>query len=343
MMLVFRNNYKSLLFYLIGIVLSLIPFFYIGPAYSIEFILNASEPALFILMCLFIRHVLLENKSLLNYRFSVALTVLTFYQFYSYEFGWRMKSLLLNQSFPVIVDGVKTVNDPHVVTPYKYSQAQYLSLNPEKTIFYTKLAKPLEKIRDPEIANYRFLLDPGTEYAYFQNGIFFYSKDGTPSYGFPLDEKIFLEGLFRSQRLVKPLKEQPAHASILSSHHNLNGFTVEQDYNNTNVYYFGYDYKGKWTRTGNFILTADVFNYLVINYDSEKDDKIGIYINGKLVLEDALPHGFVPQADALFVSDWRWLERKYNGVVKEIIIKNEMLPAGDMQKTTEDLSGKGLL
>jgi hypothetical protein len=77
---------------------------------------------------------------------------------------------------------------------------------------------------------------------------------------------------------------------------------------------------------------------VAINYDSGESDKISICINGRLILEEGVTHAFVPQADALFFSNWRWLEKKYNGAIKEIIIKNSLLTDDELKNNMDNFS-----
>jgi hypothetical protein len=324
MIIVFDKYKRSRLYKLIGAILLIIPFF------TREFTMSGSMGVLFLLMILFIEYLLTADKSALRYRAAWVALVLCVFQVYSSDLAVYIRIMRNSAVFPVVADDMKTVIAQDSVWD---SSSTLADLNRP---FFKLLAKPYRidtAAFPPNIRDYQFLLkdDKDGVLHLFKGDGFFYTAQ-KEAVTIPLKKELVLPDRFCIEMVVKPFANQKNFACLMSSHDKPNGFVIEQAGDIANNYYFGFA-ATEWEASSHFVLNANVWNYLVVNFDAETSDKLTIYVNGQLAAERDLPKLDGLQADKLFIGNWYWGDRKFNGIIQEVAIRNELPSFQDLTNT----------
>lgn len=135
---------------------------------------------------------------------------------------------------------------------------------------------------------------------------------------------------FTIEAIVKPFDSQVAYAAIIGNHPGYDGyegFVVQQDYQNKNVYRFSFSNGKKWFPGVTFKLQTNSWNYLVI---VAEQNTFKIINNGQLVglgtLNSPLKNSTMP----LYIGNWIYKDRPFNGIIDEIRISNTILSEKDI-------------
>ncbi len=133
-------------------------------------------------------------------------------------------------------------------------------------------------------------------------------------------KSIFFDKYFTIQVLVKPYSKQIPFAHILGNHpgyNNFEGFVIQMDSANNNVYSFAYGNGIEWLESIKFKLDPDVFSLLTITV---KDKYVTIYVNDKIAGSRTFIDNIRNSAMPLYIGDWVNGGRHFQGEIKRINI-----------------------
>jgi Concanavalin A-like lectin/glucanases superfamily len=150
---------------------------------------------------------------------------------------------------------------------------------------------------------------------------------------------ITLKESFTIEIIVKPSGEQVAHAGIVGNHpgNGHDGFVIQQDAMDQNVYYFGYGNGEKWVPPLKFSrLNAGTWAYLTAVVDKTN---MKVYVDGKFVAsQDAqavIKNSPLPLVIGNVVNEGGG--RYFNGSIEEVRVSNAALPAAEISTNWDKL------
>ncbi len=138
-------------------------------------------------------------------------------------------------------------------------------------------------------------------------------------------EPLALNDNFTIEAVIKPSKNQSANANIMGNHpgyNNFEGFVIQQDGQNQNVYGFGFGNGQSWLPGVNFQLNAEEWNYLTINVDKSL---VKIFHNGLPVASVDAQGTMKNSTMPFFIGNWGSNDRPFNGLINEVRISNGTL------------------
>lgn len=130
---------------------------------------------------------------------------------------------------------------------------------------------------------------------------------------------------FSIEIVVKPLYNQVAYAGIIGNHPGYNyyeGFVVQQDGNNQNVYTFGYGNGKEWAPGVRFKLTEGEWAYVAIIVENSN---IKVYKNGILIISAKTRGSIANSTMPICIGNWINNDRPFNGLVDEVRILSHVL------------------
>ena len=155
-----------------------------------------------------------------------------------------------------------------------------------------------------------------------------------------ISEVVSLKEDFTVEVIAKPDKKQGTNAHIIGNHPGykyFEGFAMQQDGDNQNVYTFGFGNGKQWLPPVRFRLTAEEWNYLAIVV---KNNQIEVYKNGFLVTSgdagDSIKNSEMPILLGNGVSH----DRPFNGNIYEVKILNHTLSKNDIRRNWKRIKEK---
>ncbi len=165
-------------------------------------------------------------------------------------------------------------------------------------------------------------------------------KNGIISNGILL-EPLYLSKNFTIEVIAKPSMNQVNYAAIIGNHpgyNNYEGFIIQHDKKNSNMYTFGFGNGKEWLPGVKFKLNEEKWNYLAIVID---EYTIRIYVNGILVTSNDSSGSMKNSDMPLYIGNWIGEDRPFNGLIEEVRILNcsisETEIVSEMQEIQEKL------
>jgi len=138
---------------------------------------------------------------------------------------------------------------------------------------------------------------------------------------------------FSLEVIVKPSKPQGTYSHIMGNHPGYNyfeGFAVQQDGNNQNVYTFGYGSGKQWLPSVRFELPPEKWSYLAIVVES---NMIKVLRNGSLVASADATDSIKNSGMPFWVGNWVNQDRLFNGLIDEIRVLNRPLTESEIESS----------
>lgn len=145
---------------------------------------------------------------------------------------------------------------------------------------------------------------------------------------------------FSLEVIVKPSKNQRAYAHIIGNHPGYNyyeGFAIQQDGNNQNVYTFGYGNGKQWLPSVQFELPPEKWSYLAIVVES---NMIKVFRNGFLVASADATDSIKNSGMPFWVGNWVNQDRLFSGLIDEVRVLNSPLPEEEIDLTWRNVREK---
>jgi hypothetical protein len=133
-----------------------------------------------------------------------------------------------------------------------------------------------------------------------------------------------LKGDFTVEVIVKPAKLQGTHAHIIGNHEHkpFEGFVIQQEGDNQNVYTFEYGNGKKWLPGVRFKLAPEMWSYLAIVV---KRNMIEVFRNGSLLVSTGATDSIKSSEMPVQVGNWANRDRPFKGYIYEVRILNSAL------------------
>ncbi len=155
-------------------------------------------------------------------------------------------------------------------------------------------------------------------------------KKGIIGFGVSLDPLSINES-FTIEIIVKPFMNQVSYAVIIGNHPGYEyyqGFVIQQDNQNQNVYTFGFGNGTEWLPGVKFKLNGEEWNYLVVVVDT---NIIKVFNNSLLVASadarDSIRNSKMP----LEIGNWIAKDRNFNGLIEEVRVSNGPLTENEIR------------
>lgn len=136
---------------------------------------------------------------------------------------------------------------------------------------------------------------------------------------------ISLGSEFTLEILVKPDYLQVPYSAIIGNHpgfKNFQGFVIQQNPQEENMYSFGFGNGATWSTPLNFKLEPQKMNYLAITF---VNGNVKIFVNGNKVIENNTNFSISNSDLPLTIGNWINRDREFNGLIDEIIISDRAL------------------
>lgn len=151
---------------------------------------------------------------------------------------------------------------------------------------------------------------------------------------------INLKQKFSIELMIKPEDTQVQYAAVMGNHpgDGHQGFIIQQDNENRNVYNFIYGDGSEWSQPLAFALIPNKASYLSL---TNNNGDIRIYIDGKL--ENSIVSNlnkFENSKLPLSIGNWINMDRSFNGEISEIEIINEVLTPDNISENWELMNRK---
>lgn len=160
--------------------------------------------------------------------------------------------------------------------------------------------------------------------------------DGTNDYidtGTKFDDVIIGTNSFTIECIVKPASSQNQYADIWGNHYNYCGIVCQQNSTTNNQYTWGWGTGTSWaTSSGNFNLTANVYNHLVAIRDG---NTMRTYVNGVQVATASNSTQIAQSSALIFMIGLGYTTssgRYFTGDIPVFRIYSEALSATDVDK-----------
>lgn len=152
--------------------------------------------------------------------------------------------------------------------------------------------------------------------------------------------KISLQQEFTIEIFVKPDGIQVPFAAIIGNHpgNGNQGFVIQQDNENQNIYSFSYGDGKDWITSSSIQLDPDKWTYLTVTYDH---GNVVLYKDG--VLQGQLENNltlFENSEMPLSIGNWANQDRTFNGEIREVVISNEVMTYEAIAKRWEIVGAK---
>lgn len=220
-----------------------------------------------------------------------------------------------------IISGLKAVGKP-VLAESPLGDIVAIKLFPSKTpalpggtsLKEKKLTRVFKKKNDNELSLGKgkdLVLHLGFEGGYIAKGV--------------TTKPAFLNANFSIEMVVKPSGSQVAYAGIIGNHpgHNYyEGFVIQQEGTNQNVFTFGYGNGKEWAPGVRFELPEGEWSYIAIVVDNSL---VKSYVNSA-VISSTETKGLIDNSDMpICVGNWFRNDRPFNGQIEEVRILNHAL------------------
>lgn len=160
--------------------------------------------------------------------------------------------------------------------------------------------------------------------------------DGTNDYidtGTKFDDVIIGTNSFTIECIVKPASSQNQYADIWGNHYNYCGIVCQQNSTTNNQYTWGWGTGTSWaTSSGNFNLTANVYNHFVAVRDGST---MRTYVNGVQVVTASNSTQIAQSSALIFMIGLGYTTssgRYFTGDIPVLRIYSEALSASDVTK-----------
>ena len=138
---------------------------------------------------------------------------------------------------------------------------------------------------------------------------------------------------------VNPAAEQVEYADILGNHVGARGLVMQQDRNNTNLFYFGYGDGSKGYGPGLVQLTAGTWQHVAVVCDGEK---AFFYINGEEKSTGSSKGEFVRNLDLTFRLGQGFSEKRFfRGLLSDVRIYRLALSPTEVQAVMKEAGAGG--
>ncbi|MEK3880307.1 LamG domain-containing protein [Paenibacillus sp. FSL M7-0420] len=129
---------------------------------------------------------------------------------------------------------------------------------------------------------------------------------------------------FTIEVILKPDKVQKPYGIIIGNHpgDGFQGFVIQQENNNQNVYSFNYGNGNQWAPPLKFSLVPNEWSYITVVFNKGKTN---IYINGFLETSELSLEHFENSQLPLSIGNWMNMDRGFNGIISEVRISNGVL------------------
>lgn len=144
-----------------------------------------------------------------------------------------------------------------------------------------------------------------------------------------------LQNSFSIELLVKPFSPQVSYANIIGNHpgfNNFEGFVIQQDNLNQNVYTFSYGEGREWMPPISFKLKEDQVNYVVINVNGESKT-VEVLVNNRLVGRAEFPEQIKNSQMKMYIGNWINGDRPFSGNIDEVSISSDLVTQEHIQNT----------
>ncbi len=184
------------------------------------------------------------------------------------------------------------------------------------------------------IAKHFGLLKDGKDavvHAWFRKGII-----GTGA----VAEVVSLKDDFTLEVIIKPSKDQVTYAHIMGNHPGYNyfeGFAVQQDGNNQNVYTFGYGNGKQWLSSVRFELPPVKWSYLAIVVER---NMIKVFRNGSLVASADARNSIKNSSMPVSVGNWIGRDRPFKGIIYEVRVLDRPLSENEIWSNWKNVQEK---
>ncbi len=163
-------------------------------------------------------------------------------------------------------------------------------------------------------------------------------RDGNIGGGVDL-KSISLNANFSIEVVAIPFSSQIDYAGILGNHpgyNNFEGFAIQQDGNNQNVYTFGFGNGKEWLPGVRFELAPEKWSYLAIMVER---NMIKVFRNGSLVASANATDSIKNSGMPISIGNWIQNDRPFNGLIDEVRILNHVL-SGEEVKVNWSILGE---
>ncbi len=178
-------------------------------------------------------------------------------------------------------------------------------------------------------------------YKYDHETTFYFNKGVMVLLATGIEPLLYLSDSFTIEVIVKPSKNQVAYADIIGNHPGYNyyeGFVIQQDNQNQNVYTFGFGNGKEWLPGVKFKLNEEKWNYLAVVVVEK--NMIKVFNNGILVAsvdaKDSIKNSKMP----LEVGNWINGDRPFNGLIEEVRISNGSLSENEILSNWQEIQVK---
>lgn len=162
-------------------------------------------------------------------------------------------------------------------------------------------------------------------------------KNNSPYISF--DKAINFGKDYSIELLVKPYGNEVPYSSIIGNHPGASGHEgfVIQRINTTDFYNFTFGDGKKWINSKPFLLDMDIWNYIVV---VSNNNNLDVYKNGELISHEEVDGNIVNSSIPLYLYNWVHLDRKFNGIIDEFRISNEVKTDKTIQETWRNIQKK---
>jgi len=194
-----------------------------------------------------------------------------------------------------------------------------------------RLDKIAKRIASKIVAKKYGLLRDGKDtllHAWFGNGII-----GTGA----VAEVVSLKDDFTLEVIVRPSKVQSTYSHIMGNHpgHNyFEGFAIQQDGNNQNVYTFGFGNGKQWLPSVRFELPPEKWSYLAIIVER---NIIKVFRNGSLEASADATNSIKNSGMPIEVGNWVNGDRPFNGFIREVRVLESALSEEEIERNWQFL------
>jgi len=153
-------------------------------------------------------------------------------------------------------------------------------------------------------------------------------------------DPLSLSNVFTVEVILKPFENQVVHAGIMGNHpgyQGYEGFVIQQDNQNQNVYSFGFGNGTEWLPGVKFKLNEEKWNYLVVVVEK---NIIKVFNNGMLVASIDAKGSIKNSETPLEIGNWINRDRPFNGLIEEVRISNGSISENEIVVNWQEIEVK---